>query len=120
MQGLNPVNVETIQLNTSPQISTRSRLRGLVALNLVLLAVLAAVTFGASVHGQNRGRGEYTMVSGGVNGANAAAVYIVDVANQEMIAITYGQTAKQIEGIGYRNLAADAASLTRAYNRPTN
>jgi hypothetical protein len=98
--------------------STRSNLRGLIVLNAVLLIVLAAVTLGSRVQAQTRGRGEYTMVAGGVNGANAAVAYIVDVANQEMIAVTYNQNTKLLEGIGYRNLAADAAGMAAAQNHP--
>jgi hypothetical protein len=121
MQGFDPAKDSASDLSHVPP-ARPTNLRGLVALNIVLLMVLAAVTFGASVHAQNaRGRGEYTMVSGGVNGSNSAAVWIVDVANQEMIALTFTQQPnRQIEGIGYRNLAADAASLTRARNRPAN
>lgn len=98
-------------------------LRGLIALNLALLAVLALVTFASGpvqAGAQARGRGEYTMVAGGAPGTDAAAVYIVDVANQELIAITYNQQTKQLDGIGYRNLAADAAALTRSRTRPSN
>ena len=83
------------------------------------MVLLGAVTFGSSAIGQNRGRGEYTMVAGGVNGANSSAAFIVDVANQEMIALTYNHNTKLLEGIGYRNLNRDAADLTKPA-RPTN
>lgn len=96
-----------------------SSLRGLLALNVALLMVLAAVTFGAAVSGQARGRGEYTMVAGGVSGTDAAAIYIVDVANQEMITMVYNSNTKVLEGIGYRNLQADAAAVQRGRNRPS-
>jgi hypothetical protein len=100
--------------------SARGRLGGLIALNIALLVVLAAVTFGGSVHGaQNRGRGDYTMVGGKVPGADAYAVYIADVANQELVVMTYSQSAKAMEGVAYRNLALDAAA-PRAHNRPAN
>ncbi|MEE8507910.1 MAG: hypothetical protein V3T07_02500, partial [Myxococcota bacterium] len=47
----------------------------LLALNGALLVLLAAVTFGASVDAQQgRRRGDYTMVAGGVKGANSSAV----------------------------------------------
>jgi hypothetical protein len=94
------------------------RLRGLILVNAVLLAVLAAVTFGAKAFAQYRPRGEYTMVAGGVNGADSNAVYIVDTTNQEMIAVTYDPNTKTMLGIGYKNVAADAASVMRS--RPGN
>lgn len=89
-----------------------TNLRGLLLLNGLLLAVLLAVTFGESADAQSKGRGNYTMVAGGVNGSNSSAVYVADVVNQELIAITYNQNTKRLEGIGYRNLAYDAAVRT--------
>ena len=89
--------------------------RGLLLLNVMLLALLAAVTFGSSADAQSRVRGQYTMVAGGVNGSTSSAVYIVDVINQEMMAVTYNQNTKRLDGIGYVNLAFDAA--TRSGNR---
>jgi hypothetical protein len=91
-----------------------SALRGLLALNGALLLVLAAVTFGATAKAQVRPRGEYTMVAGGANGADSAAVYIVDTVNQELMVVTYNTQTKQLAGIGYRNLAADASSRVRS------
>lgn len=106
---------------TSTNKNRGGNIRGLIALNGALLAVLAAVTLGAAVHGQGRNRGDYTMVSGGVPGTNASAVYIVDVTNQEMIAMVYNPNTKVLDGIAFRNLAADANSVRRgpATQRPT-
>ncbi len=93
-------------------------LRGLIVLNAALLTALAAVTLGPTSTAQPRLRGEYTMAAGGVNGLQAAAAYIIDVTNQEMIAITYDPSSKSLQGMGYRNLAVDAATVTR--RRPGN
>jgi hypothetical protein len=99
----------------------RSGLRGLLVLNVVLLALLALVTFGSGAGAQSaRGRGEYTMVSGGANGTDAGIIYIVDVANQEMIAMTYNSNTKVLDGVGYRNLATDANNVVRSRARPSN
>ncbi len=95
-----------------------THLRGLLAINGALLIILAAVTFGSTVNGQARGRGEYTMVAGGVPSTDAAALYIVDVANQEMIAMVFNPNAKSLEGVGYRNLTIDAAAIQRGRTRP--
>lgn len=84
-------------------------LRGLVLLNAALLAILAAVTFGSRAGAQSgRGRGEYTMVTGGAMGTDAGIVYIADVQNQEIVAMVYNTNTKVLDGVGYRNLAADA------------
>jgi hypothetical protein len=88
------------------------RLRGLLALNAALLAVLGAVTFGPSAGAQARSRGDYTMAAGRSNGAQSGIVYIVDTVNQELIAITFDPNNKRVDGVGYRNLAADRATLT--------
>ena len=53
------------------------------------------------------------MVAGGLNGTDADAVFIVDVVNQEMFSVYYDYNNKLLQGLGYRNLAADAASHTR-------
>jgi len=82
-------------------------------LNAVLLLVLAAVTFGPMAGAQARARGEYLMVGGRVPGSNSSAIYVVDTTNQEMLVVNYNQNSKQLGGIGYRNLAADAANVTQ-------
>lgn len=99
----------------------RNTLPGLLLLNGLLLGLLAAVTFGPNATAQGaRGRGEYTMVSGGANGTDAGIIYIVDVANQEMVAMAYNNNTKVLDGVGYRNLATDAANVVRNRARPSN
>jgi hypothetical protein len=105
----------TVDSSKSPAGS----LKALLLLNAALLVLLGAVTFGSTALAQNRGRGEYTMVAGGVNGANSSAAYIVDVANQEMIALTYDHNTKLLQGVGYRNLNEDAVNRTKPA-RPAN
>ncbi len=90
---------------------------GLLVLNAVLLGLLAAVTFAPDADAQSRGRGDYTMVAGGVNGSLGSAVYIVDVVNQDLIAVTYDPSTRRLEGLGYRNLAADALEWLRGRSR---
>jgi len=87
--------------------------RGLLVLNLALLTLLAAVTFGSSADAQVRQRGEYTMVAGGANGASAGVVYVVDTVNNQLIALTYDPNSKSLVGVGSRNLARDAAQVGR-------
>ena len=99
--------------NEAASSATSSPLRGVIALNAVLLVVLAAVTFGAQAGAQARARGDYLMVGGTVPGSDSAAVYILDQINQEMMAVNYNHNNKSLNGLGYRNLAADAANLTQ-------
>ncbi len=95
-----------------------SALRALVALNAALLVLLAVVTFAPAADAQGRRRGIFTMVGGGVQGSTSSAVYVVDTVNQELMVLTYSQATKRLDGLGYRNLAADAADLLRGRTRP--
>ena len=92
-------------------------LYGLLAINGVLLLLLAALTLGRPADAQVPARGEYTMVAGGVNGAQSGAVWIVDTVNQELVALTYDPSSRELVGIGYRNLIADREGQIRG-NRP--
>ena len=92
--------------------------RALIVLNAILLVLLAAVTFAPAVSAQARSRGEYTMVAGGVNGLESSALYVVDAVNQELIVLGYNASTKRLDGIGYRNLAADSDEWRRGRARP--
>lgn len=90
-----------------------SGLRGLIVLNVVLLLLLGAVTFGSQAIAQGRQRGDYVMAAGGVNGALSGVVYIVDTQNHQMIAVSYDPTSKSLSGVGARSLVRDAAQLSQ-------
>lgn len=94
-------------------MSTRTSRRPLVVLNMVLALVLAAISLAPRAEAQRgggRGRGDYTMVSGRIQGGSSNAIYVVDAANQEMIALRWSDSTKGLEGIGYRDLRADSQS----------
>lgn len=88
--------------------------RRLVALNIALLVILAGVTFAARAErGPQpvvRGRGDYTMVAGKVQGGTGNVAYILDAANQQLIAVRWNDTRKTLEGLDYRNVAQDAGA----------
>lgn len=87
--------------------------QALIALNALLLMVLAAVTFspGANAQGSaTRARGNYTMVAGRVQGKEESAVYLVDANNQEMVALIWNNRAGGLTPIGRRSLKADASA----------
>lgn len=90
------------------------RARGLIAINAALLVALAAVTFGPTAEAQRagRGRGEYTMVSGRMQGSPEAAIYIIDSSNLELVAVRWNRSRKQLDGIGFRDLADDQQGQT--------
>ena len=88
----------------------RKARRGLIAVNIALLMVLGAVVLSPSSMAQRgaRARGEYTMVSGKIVGGNSHVVYILDGANQEVLAAKWNEAAKAVDVIGYRDMQADA------------
>jgi hypothetical protein len=96
-----------------PDRRSGGRLRGLLLLNVLLLGLLGAVTFGPTAGAQDRTRGQYIMAGGGAPGSLSGIVWIADVVNQELIAVTADPNAKPLVGIGYRNFPADIAELAR-------
>ena len=93
-----------------------SGLRGLIAINAGLLLLLAGVTFGGSALAQ-RARGTYTMVAGSVNGAPSQAIYIADVTNQRLLAVTFDPSTNGLVGIDGTDMARDARQGARGANR---
>lgn len=90
--------------------------RGLIALNVVLLALVAVVTFAPLSSAQpatSRARGEYTMVGGTITGGNINVIYITDSNNDEMVALRWNNGRRQLEPIGFRDLAADAKATNQ-------
>jgi hypothetical protein len=85
------------------------RTRQLIAVNGVLLALAVATLAGAQVASQ-RARGEYTMLSGEITTGGPQAIYIVDSANQEIVALRWDQGRQSLGALGYRNIASDAAA----------
>lgn len=83
----------------------------LLALNGALLVLVAGLALWPSnAAGQpnpGRIRGEYTMVSGKTVMGNGDAVYVLDSANRELVAMRWDQGRRSLVGIGYRNLDAD-------------
>lgn len=86
------------------------RHRGLIVLNVVLVAVLGLVTLGPDAGAQNavaRAPGSYTMVGGRINGGTANAVWVVDGTNQEVVAVRWNNSRARLDGLGFRDLVAD-------------
>lgn len=85
--------------------------QSLIIVNALLLGALGYVTFmpESTAHAQPaRARGDYTMVAGEVSFGNSSAVWIVDSANQELVAVRWNEGKKNFDGIGYANLQEDA------------
>lgn len=83
---------------------------GLLALNAGLLLTLLLTTISPLASAQrdaSRGPGDYTMVAGQVQGLSESAIYIVDSNNQEMVAVWWDRSTRQLQPIGFRDLAVD-------------
>lgn len=92
-------------------MTTLTRRRGLIALNVGLLALVGALTLAPHAGAQRAGArapGDYTMVSGRIVGGSTNVVYILDANNQEMVAVRWNPTTKSLDGVGFRDLSADA------------
>ncbi len=90
----------------------RRNTRGtLIAVNAGLAALLLILTLapdGAIGQPAQRARGEYTVVGGKIRGGPGNAIWVVDSANQELVALRWNDARNQLEGIDYRDLNADA------------
>lgn len=88
--------------------------RGLIAANVVLLALLVGLSMvtpaGAQNSGQppGRARGEYTMVAGRTNSGGSSVIYVLDATNQEVVALKWDQSRLTMSGVGYRSLTGDS------------
>lgn len=88
--------------------------RRLVVLNCGLLMVLGALTIaggfeaGAQTTPAPRARGDYTMVSGRYQGGTSNAIYLLDAANGELMALAWDRSRNEMEIIGHRRIADDA------------
>jgi hypothetical protein len=87
-----------------------------IALNAILLGGIALVGLAPGSDAQAVRRSTYTMVSGTVNGQVNPVLYLVDEGSLELVAISWDDQTKSFTGMGYRNLAADAADLGRNRN----
>lgn len=89
-----------------------TRRRWLIAANLGLggaVVIAALATSAGGVQPAVRAPGQYTMVAGQIQGGgSAAAIYILDSINQEMIGVRWNQSRNQLDGVDYRNLVEDA------------
>ncbi|MDF1809245.1 MAG: hypothetical protein P1U42_06080 [Phycisphaerales bacterium] len=117
---MNKQRSTSVETQSETEQPTRSRklkpTRGLIILNIVLLAGLGLVTVspdaGAQLSGQanTRVRGDYSVVGGATIGGVSSVLYVLDTANRELVALSWNDSTQSLEGIGYRDLDADVLS----------
>ena len=88
-------------------------LGGLIVLNVVLLAALMLMSFSPeTAQAQLGGRraGDYVMVAGRTPGKTNNTVYVVDLNNAAMMAVTYDVSKRLLTPIAVRDIAPDFAA----------
>lgn len=85
--------------------------RRLAAINAALLAAVILLCLappsGQAAPQPERARGNYTMVSGRIQGSNTHGLYLLDAANQELVAMRWEIGHNGLVTIGYRSLITD-------------
>lgn len=77
----------------------------LLVMNVALLTALALIGSPPEARAQLGSKGEYVMIAGEVLGkSDQSAVYIIDVRNQRMTAVTFDSRNKKLDRIASRQL----------------
>ncbi len=84
---------------------------GLIALNTLLLAVFAAVSFVPVTEAQTTSSGRYLAVTSEINGLTQGVVYIMDTNTQQLLACAWDHNRNHIIILGYRSISSDRASV---------
>lgn len=93
---------------------------GVIALNVLLIAVLTAIVFVPTSDAQQAQPSSYTpptatpaylAVPSVASGMSTGVVYIMNTVQREMVAVAWNQNRNKIMTLGYRNIAADAQSV---------
>ncbi len=85
---------------------------GILALNGILLVVLAAVVLSPSnIEAQSTSNHRYLAVPSVANGITTGIVYILDTTQRELAAVAWDHNQNRIKVLGYRNITADAKSV---------
>ncbi|QQS07960.1 MAG: hypothetical protein IPK69_08040 [Phycisphaerales bacterium] len=87
----------------------RGRVAMLVGVNAILVGGLAMKWSPmAWAQDRSRPRGEYTMVSGRLPSGGPEAIYVVDAANEEIVALRWDNGRQALVGIGYSQIGSEA------------
>ncbi len=87
--------------------------KGLLLLNAGLVGALGALLWMGEAGAQGaatRAEGRYVLLSGEASGLSTPVVYVLDTANQEVIALRWDERTDRAEILGFRDLRADAAN----------
>jgi len=85
----------------------------LLLLNATLLVMLVFSILVNTAEAQVIRSHRYMAIDGKVNGLTSGVVYILDTTQQELVAITWDHNENRLVPLGYRPVAADAASALK-------
>ena len=84
---------------------------GIIALNGILLVVLAAIVLSPKTEAQSTSQHRYLALPSVANGISTGIVYIMDTTQRELVAVAWDHNRNRIVTFGYRNVSADAQSV---------
>ena len=93
-------------------MNTRRSFAGLIAVNIVMLALLAMVTWAPTSSADSNGSaptGDYIMVGGRVTGLTSNGVYVLDQRSGFLIGFKFDLGSKKVKALSVRNVNQDAA-----------
>lgn len=93
------------------KLATQTSKNGIIALNGILLVVLAVVLFSPKTEAQSTTNHRYLAIPSVANGVTTGIVYILDTTQRELAAVAWDHNRNRITTLGYRNISADANSV---------
>ena len=90
----------------------RRQRKVLIGINAGLLMAAGAVHWAASpglAQDDNRSRGSYMLIGGEIQGGDANAIYVLDTINEELIAVRWNHSRRELEQLGYRDVRRDTS-----------
>ena len=87
--------------------------QGLIALNIALLAVLAAVSLVPTTDAYISSNDTYVAVPGTLNGLQSGVVYIASTSNRAVLATTWDRNKKKIIIMAARSIERDAQGISK-------
>jgi hypothetical protein len=100
-----------LQFDSQNTSSRNTGIGGALAVNAVLLALLAFVAFAGRGIAQYRAPGSYHGLSATAPGFDSGVILVVDETNQAMIGLAFDPNTGKFAPAGKRDLAVDAMNL---------
>lgn len=83
---------------------------GVIALNIVLVAILSAVALVPTTEATITAQQRYIALPSTAGGVTTGIVYIMNTSERELVAVSWDHNKNRVVTLGYRNLSTDAQS----------